>query len=300
MDVSIIIVSYNTKDLLKRCLSSIFNLTKGVSFEVIVVDNASSDDSVEYVKDQRSKIKNLFLIENSKNLGFGRANNQGAKIAKGHYIFIFNSDAYLKGNALPGLVSFMDKNPKIGVLGPLILNPDGSIQQTVGFFPDLPQVFYWMSFLDDLPTGDILKPYHVDHDRFYKSERAVDWVTGAAMFIRSEAIEKSGGFDENIFLYGEDMELCYRIKGAGYKIKFSPVASVIHLGQGSLERAQIGAIVGEYKAILYFYQKYKNNTQIQILKLLLKFGALLRILIFGIIQGRKELQRAYIRAFTLV
>ncbi len=293
MDLSIIVVSFNTKELLEKCLTSIFKFLKGVNFEVIVVDNASTDGSAQVAK----SFKSVRVIENKKNLGFGTANNQGAKVATGKWLFFFNSDAYFTDNSLPELLQRLEKDAKIGAAGPLILNPDRSIQQSVGFFPHLPQVFYWMSFLDDLPRGDLLKPYHVDHDRFYKRERQVDWVTGAAMFVRRDVFESLGGFDEKIFLYGEDVDLCYRIKKVGFKVIFSPAAIVIHLGRGSSKLINIPAIVGEYSGVLYFYKKSKGTLAQILLKILLKAGAILRILIFGVILGRKELLKAYWRAF---
>ena len=194
--LSIIIVSFNTKGLLEKCLTSVFKFVKGVTFEIIVVDNASADDSPRLISERYPQAK---LISNKKNLGFGIANNQGAAEARGRYLLFLNSDAYLIDNSLVKLIRFLDDNTKIGVAGPLILNPDNSIQQSVGFFPNLPQVFYWMSFLDDLPGGQFLKPYHVDHDSFYKKERQVDWVTGAAMIVMRKLFVKIGGFDKNIF-----------------------------------------------------------------------------------------------------
>lgn len=292
-EISIIIVSFNTKNLLKKCLASIFKFLKGVNFEVIVVDNASSDDSGQVAK----SFDVVRVIENKKNLGFGTANNQGARIAAGNWLFFFNSDAYLIDNSLLKLLDRLDKDQKIAVAGPLILNPNRSIQQSVGFFPHLPQVFYWMSFLDDLPGGEMFSPYHVDHDRFYKKEQKVDWVTGAAMLVRRDVFEKISGFDEKIFLYGEDVDLCYRIKKVGFEVTFSPLAKIVHLGRGSHKGQNIGAIVGEYSGVLYFYKKYKGTLAQILLKILLKVGAVLRILIFGVILGRKELLKAYARAF---
>jgi len=297
VELSIIIVSFNTKELLKKCLGSIFKHTKGISFEVIVVDNASTDSSTKMVEDEFPQVK---LIENKENVGFGRGNNQGIEKSQGKYIFLFNSDAYLEENVCPKLAEFMDRNPQIGVLAPQILNPNHTIQQSCGFLPNLPQIFYWMSFLDDLPGGQFLKPYHVDHDSFYKSQHEVGWVTGAAITLRREALEKSGLFDENIFLYGDEVELCKRIKNAGFKVVLSPVANVIHLGRGSMERKNIGAIVGEYKGLLYYYQKHKARWQKTALIILLKFGAILRFIVFGLILGRKELREAYFQAFQAV
>lgn len=296
VELSIIVISFNTKELLRKCLSSIFKLTKGISFEVIVVDNASSDDSAQVAK----SFERVRLIQNKENLGFGKANNQGIESAKGKYIFLFNSDAYLEENVLSKLVKLLDQNSRIGALAPQILNPNHTIQQSSGFLPDLPQVFYWMSFLDDLPCGQFLKPYHVDHDSFYKKQHEVGWITGAAMMLRREALEKSGLFDEKIFLYGEEVELCKRIKDAGFKVILSPVANIFHLGRGSMERKNIGAIVGEYRGLLYYYQKHKKKWQKATLIWFLKFGAILRFIVFGWILGRKELREAYFKAFSAV
>jgi len=293
MDLSIIIVSWNTKKLIVRCLESIFKFTKGISFEIIVVDNASSDNTEQIIK----KFPEVELIQNRKNLGFGTANNQGIKIAKGRYLCFLNPDTFLVENSFEKLVKYLDTKPKVGVLGPKLLNPDKSSQQSVGFFPHLPQVFWWMTFIDDLPFGEKLKPYHVDHDRFYQKEQQVDWVTGAVMVVRREVFDKVNGFDENVFLYGEEWELCFRIKKQGFEVLYTPVTKIVHLGRASMQSANIGAITGEYKAILYFYQKHKTKLEKFFVLILLKMGALLRILVFGLILRRKELLKTYWSAF---
>jgi len=293
MDVSIVIVNFNTKDFLKKCLLSIFKFTKGIKFEVIVVDNLSSDSSIEMLRKDFREVK---VIENKDNLGFGTGNNQGAKIAVGRYLCFLNPDVILTENSLEKMFKKLGKNTEIAVCGPKILNPEKVVQQSVGFFPDLPQVFWWMTFIDDLPFGKLLKPYHVDHDSFYQKEQEVDWVTGAAMMVRREVFEKVSGFDEKIFLYGEEVELCYRIKKDGFKILYFPDTKVIHIGQASTN-GNIVAITGEYKAVLYFYEKYKSIYAKLFAYLLLELGALARILIFGFLKGNSKLLKAYWEAF---
>ena len=204
MDLSVIIVNWNTKKLLDRCLTSIFKFTSALDFEVSVVDNGSQDGSQALVK---QKFPRVMLIPNKDNLGFTKANNQGIKIANGEYILLLNSDTYLIENSLKKLVDNAKNLDNLGALGPQLLNEDQTIQQSAGFFPHLPQVLYWMCFLDDLPGGMILKPYHIDHDSFYQKDRQVDWVTGAAILVPRRVIGKIGGLDENIFMYVEDMEL---------------------------------------------------------------------------------------------
>jgi GT2 family glycosyltransferase len=202
MDVSIIIVNWNTKKLLHDCLASIYKFTRDIDFEVIVVDNGSSDKSSDMVKKDFPQVK---LVINKDNLGFTKANNKGIKIAKGKYILLLNSDTYLVENSLKKLITIANQKEKVGAIGPLLLNEDKSVQQSVGFFPHLPQVLWWMSFLDDLPFGYLLKPYHVNHDLFYKKPEDVDWVTGAAILVPRKVIDKVGLLDEQIFMYGEEV-----------------------------------------------------------------------------------------------
>ncbi len=296
MDISVIVVNYNTKKLTEDCISSVYKLTRGVRFEVIVIDNASKDGSQEYLK---KKFPQVTFILNKENLGFARANNQGVKIAKGEYVLFLNSDAYFIENSLAKLVSKAKKIEGIAVLAPTILNVDKTIQQSVGFFPHIPQLFYWMSFLDDLPFGEKLKPYHVDHDSFYKNENVIDWATGAALLVVKAALVKLGAFDKNIFMYGEDVELCYRIKKAKLKIIYTPLTRIVHIGSGSSGKISKNAFIGEFIGVIYFYKKYRGNISLQILRLFLKMGALARILIFSLL-GRKELAKFYAEALKVV
>lgn len=296
MDLSIIVVNYNTKALLDQCLKSVFKFTKGIRFEVIVVDNNSGDGSIELLKKKFPQVK---LILNKSNLGFTKANNQGIKVTKGDYILLLNSDTYLLENSLKKLVEKCQSVENLGVIGPLLLNEDRSTQQSVGFFPHLPQVFWWMSFIDDLPGGTFLKSFHVDHDSFYKKDQKVDWVTGAALLIPRSVIKKVGFLDEKIFMYGEEVEWCWRIKKANFNIYFSPITQIVHIGRGSSGKISTSAFIGEYKSVLYFYKKYKSQSALQIARILLKMGALARILIFSLL-GRRELTKSYVEAFKVV
>lgn len=295
MDLSVIIVNWNTKKLLEDCLESVFKFTQDISFEVMVVDNGSNDNSRQMVKSKFPKVK---LIANKKNLGFTKANNQGMNVAKGDYVLLLNSDTYLIENSLKKLVEFARAKENLGAVGPLLLNTDKSIQQSVGFFPHLPQTFFWLSFLDDLPFGQNLKPYHMDHDLFYKKENEVDWVTGAAYLVPKYVIDKIGLLDEKIFMYGEEVEWSYRIKKAGYKIFFTPTTKIVHIGRGSSGKISSRAIVGEFEGLIYFYKKHKGFLALQILRIFLKIGALARIVIFAVL-GRFELAKCYVQSFKV-
>jgi len=295
MDISVIIVNWNTKKLTGDCLSSINKYTKWIRYEVILVDNASTDGSQKYLQ---KKFPQVRFILNKENLGFGKANNQGVKIAKGRYVLFLNSDTYLLENSLKILIKKADRTENLGALGPLLLNEDKSIQQSVGFFPHLPQIFYWMSFIDDLPGGTLLKPYHVDHDSFYKKEHEVDWLTGAALLIPRKIFDQVGGFDEKIFLYGEDIDLCRRIKDQNYRIIYSPVSKIVHIRGGSSNRISTRAFIGEYQGLKYLYKKFKGPISLQILSLFLKIVALARVVIFGAL-GKKELSKAYVEVLKV-
>lgn len=295
MDVSFIIVNYNTKKLTGKAIESIYNFAKNLRFEIILIDNNSQDGSVQYLKKTFPKVK---IIENNENLGFGKANNQGIKEAKGEFIYLFNSDAYLIDDSTENLIKKAKEIKELGAIAPLILNEDRSIQQSGGFFPTIEKIFWWMTFLDDLPFGLMLSPYHIDHDRFYQKERELDWITGAAMVIPKAVYNKVGGFDENIFMYGEDIDLSFKIKKSNLKIIFSPISRLVHLGQGSSNKISKNAILGEYTGIIYFYKKYHSWFALQMLVLILKMGALLRIIAFGLL-GRKELVKIYAEALKV-
>ncbi|HSX18575.1 MAG TPA: glycosyltransferase, partial [Candidatus Saccharimonadales bacterium] len=185
MDVSFIIVNWNTKKLTEQAIASLYKYAKGITFEVIVVDNGSTDGSQRIVKNKFPKVN---LIENKDNLGFATANNQGIKIAKGEFVFLFNSDAYLVDESIKNLVKRAREIPNLGAIAPKILKPDRSIQQSAGFQPDLIRILFWMTFIDDLPLGQLLRPYHIDHDSFYQKEHEVDWLTGAALMVPKAVI----------------------------------------------------------------------------------------------------------------
>ena len=296
MEVTFIIVNYKTKELVARGIDSILKFAKGFAWEIIVVDNNSKDGSVEFLK---KKYPNVKVVAEKENLGFGKGNNIGIKQAKGDYLFFFNSDAYLIDTSLSKLISRTREINNLGAISPLILNPDKSIQQSGGYFPTLLKIFLWMSFIDDLPGGAMLKPFHIDHDSFYTKERELDWITGAAFMVPSKVLKKVGDFDPDIFMYGEDVELCYRIKKAGFKIVMDPEAKIVHIGQGSSGKTPRSAILGEYKTILHVYQKHQGKGSLQMARIFLKIGGLLRTLVFSLL-GRKELSQIYAEAVKTV
>ena len=288
MKLSIIIVSYNTKDLLKNCLDSLqkFGIKQS---EIIVVDNASSDESVAMVKKSFSKVK---IITNKKNTGFAVANNQGIKSSKGDYILLLNSDTLVKKGALSNLTSYIDSHPNVGIASPKLLNADGTIQPAGGALPGLFNLITWFLFLDHLPyTSEFVDPYHQNQSQFYQKTRLTGWVPGTAMLIRSDVIKKIGVLDEKIFMYAEDIDFCLRAQKAGYDIGLVSNSEVVHLGQGSGSKEK--ALTGEISGLIYLDKKHKPFWQQLVLKLIIKKGALLRMLVFGTILANKPKYEIY-------
>lgn len=303
IDLSVVIVSFNTKDITLDCIKSVVKNTKGIEYEVIVVDNASKDGSVPAIKKLAKKHKAIQLIEKKKNLGFSGGNNIGIKNAKGEYILFLNSDTIVNDNVLCEMVKWMEKNESIGVSSCSLLNKDGSQQGTGGYFPTLIRVFSWMT-IQDLPLVDsIIKPFHPMKSKnyssgsnFFDSERELDWITGAYMLFRREVIKDIGNFDEEYFMYTEEVDLCYRVKLKGWKIVYNPKWSIIHLGGAS--GTHEGSVLQEFNGVKRFYKKFYPKWQYPILRFLLKLGALLRIVAFRVVEGKGS-ANIYRKAFNV-
>jgi hypothetical protein len=228
--LSIRVVSYNTKDLLEQCINSVSSGTKGLPYEIIIVDNASVDGSPEIVK---AKFKEVRLIVNTKNLGFAKANNQAMKIAEGKYFLLLNSDAIVKESAIEKLVNFMESNPKAAVAGPKILNYDETLQNKGYYFPSILLSFFTLIKLHKVISEKIRRKlfpqFYWDEDKIKK----VDWLSGCCLVLRKTAVYKIGSLSEDFFMYGEDLEWCFRAKQNGYEVWYVPTSVVKHLNQGS-------------------------------------------------------------------
>ena len=301
MKLSIIIISFNTSSLLQNCLTSVYKAIAsaklGSTAEIIVVDNCSSDDSVKMIRTDFPDVK---LIENKSNAGFSEANNQGIRVSCGDFILLLNSDTVVAKNSFLKLLEAAGKDHKIGVAGPKLVNYDQTLQQSLGFFPDLHKLFYWMTFIDDLPVlSYILHPYHSKNLRFYNKFSFPDWVTGACMLLRKKAIRDAGLLDSKIFMYGEEVEWCFRIKQAGFKVIYTPHAVVKHL-KGRSGEGSLSGILEEFKSLIYYYKKHKTKTELILLTIILKIGILLRFVIFGIILRNSKKRLIYAKAFEMV
>lgn len=295
LDLSIIILSYNTKDLTLACLRSIFKYTKGVNFEIIVVDNHSSDDSVSAIK-KFATGKPVKLMASSKNLGFAAGNNLGSKSARGRYLLFLNSDTYLKKNILKPILNFADQQPNLGALSCRLKNKDGSTQPTGGFFPSLSNIFAWQFFLDDLPLiSSFFKSIH-PKSSFYHTHQQPDWLTGAFLLVPTDLFTQIKGFDPHFFMYVEDIEICYRLHQLHKTIHYLPQFDLVHLGGASASSGY--SLIQEAKNISYFFQKHHTSLQAGLVRLFIRLGSLLRILVFGIMSANVQKTKIYWTIFT--
>ena len=231
--LSVIVVSWNTRDVLRRCLASVSRHLAGADYECLVVDNASVDGSPEMVAHEFPAVQ---LLRQPTNAGFGAGCNAGMRTARGRYFLLLNSDTELLDDGALRLVARLEASAGVGVVGPRIVLGDGRLQASARRFPSLGRLLLaslWLHRL--LPPARaarlLLGPYW-DH----AEEREADWVVGAAMFVRREVFEETGGFDERIFLYGEEVEWCRRIRARGWSVLFSPLGSVRHLNHQSTDR----------------------------------------------------------------
>jgi len=228
MELSIIIVNWNTRELLAQCLTSIYAHPLNCEFEIWVVDNASSDRSAQMVRERFSSVR---LIENRENVGFARANNQAIRESMGRYVLLLNSDTQVCGNGLTLLVEFMESHPRIGITGAKLLNPDGSFQSSYANFPTLISELMNAAGLSRWVRG-LHNPSCEPADS--TQPHSVDWVSGACLIVRRKAIEEVGLLDEEYFMYGEEMDWCYRMNQHGWRVSLMPEVQVIHLvGQSS-------------------------------------------------------------------
>lgn len=267
--VSVVIVNWNTKDLLAQCLESLKKNTHHLTYEMIVVDNASGDGSPEMVKE---KFPDVTLIPNRENRGFGRANNQGLQIAQGKYILFLNSDVVVSDSCLDRMYKFMEENPEVGASSCKLLNPDGTLQHSCRKFPDFKTFFPMLLGLRSLfPHLKVFRDYQMlDWD--HSDIREVDQIMGSFMFIRKKALDQVGGFDERFWMYFEEVDLCLRLHQGGWKIVHYPSASAVHfLSQSAGQWREAKKIYEFHQSMLKYFHKNKSFFSYAILYVFSQF-----------------------------
>lgn len=272
--LSIIIVNWNTKQLLQQCLDSVIKHTS-CTYEIIVVDNGSTDGSQQLAK----KYQQVKLIANQGNTGFTKANNQGIKQATGKYILLLNSDTQLHQDTFTSMSNYLENHPQVGIIGPRLLNRDGSLQPSAGNLPQLWGIFANQGIpLHIIPHSYKLFPIlKVKDPGYYANTHTVGWVSGACFMIRQQLADQIGLLDENIFMYVEETEWCKRATDAGYQVIYYPETSIYHLEGASSRTGRTGPILGVYKGLYYYFNKHQPAWQLSILTIILKGGALLRL-----------------------
>ncbi|KKQ67178.1 MAG: glycosyltransferase [Candidatus Daviesbacteria bacterium GW2011_GWA2_38_24] len=296
-DLAVIILNYNTNKLTQDCIRSVLKNTKDIKYEIWVVDNASTDKSVEEIKKNFPEIN---LIENKENGGFSKGNNLALKKAKVKYYLLLNSDTIVLDNALKNLVDFAKEN-NFDIVSCKLLNNDKSFQPNVGNLPKGLSLISWITGLDDIfnKFNFNIGTYHLQDEKFYKNGMEVGWVGGTAMLIGSEVIEKIGYLDENIFMYAEDVDYCWRAQKAGFKVGWTNKAEIIHLGGGSSHSPKFNQWKGEFKGLLYIYQKYYGRIFAAFLKLLFYIFIAARALGF-LLLGKLNHTKTYVQVFTQI
>ncbi len=267
IDLSVTIVNYNTKDLLKQCIKSIYNTTKEITFEIIVVDNASTDGSVEMLKKEFPDVK---VIANKENLFFTRAHNQALRISKGRYLMILNSDTVILDGAFDKIVKFMDEHPECGACGPKLVGPDMKHQWSGEKFPTLLYAFFDVLLLNTIFPKNPVKSKRLQRTWNRNTTTEVDTVSGACMLVRKNVIDKVGILDENFLSYWEEIDWCKRIKDNGWKIFFISDAVIIHFWEISMNKH--GKEKKErifYNSMLYYYKKHFGSIISFLLKTIL-------------------------------
>jgi len=229
MDLSIVIINWNTRSMLRDCLHSVYDNAPKSSFEILVVDNASTDGSPEMVSREFPKVR---LLCNSQNLGFAAANNRALKVAGGSYMLLLNSDTLVRGNVLEQSLKFMRDNSQVGAMGCRVLNADGSLQHSTSQFPSLLNLSLQTLGLDRVSSVPFLQRYRMlNWNR--ETTRSVDTISGCFMMVRSKCIEDVGLLDDSFFFFGEETDWCRRIRTAGWGVSFAPVGEITHFGGGS-------------------------------------------------------------------
>jgi len=291
MKLSIIILSFNTKDLTIECINSIADLYReelknNNDFEIILVDNNSNDGTVDAISKLKSQNLNLTVVQNKQNLGFSKGCNLGAKHAKGEYLLFLNSDTQVKDKGFLKMLDFLQNDPKVGILGGRMLNSDGAIQSSSGRFYNL------FNLLLVLLGGERLGLIRQAPEKIQR----VDFVSGGCMMVKKTTFQKIGGFEEKLFMYMEDMELCYRAKTMGFLSFYFPEVNVIHKERGSSNKTF--AVINIYKGILFFYSKYKPGWQYKTARFLLLAKSFI-LTNTGRLMGNKYLVETYAKTLEL-
>lgn len=293
LDLAVLILTYNTKDLTLRCLEKIFENKWKHKIGVWLLDNGSSDGSYEAISE---KFKDVNLMRAEKNLGFSKGNNLVLKevYKKARYIFLLNSDTEVLADSLDKLVDFAEKE-KFDICSCKLLNPDGSFQPNGGSLPTPLSLFIWLSGLDDI-VGSVLRvdSYQQRNQDYYRKNEELGWVSGTAILIKVDVFNKIGFLDDKIFMYGEDVDFCWRAKRVGFRVGWTDKAEIIHIGGASSLSPKFKQWRGELIGLLYLYKKYYGELAAIALKVLIYIFVSLRAIAFSLL-GKIDYGKTYFK-----
>jgi N-acetylglucosaminyl-diphospho-decaprenol L-rhamnosyltransferase len=298
MNLSILIVNWNTRALLAQCLDSIYTYPPTCPFEVWVVDNASSDGSLSMLRERFPQVR---LIANHENLGFAAANNQAIRQSAGRYVLLLNPDTELNPSALQHLVEFMDSHPEAGAVGARLLNPDGSLQVTCYPTPTVWREFFRLFYLDFLHPKSTYRMECWNTDL----PRRVDTIQGACLLLRKPALDQVGLLDQDFFMYSEDIDLCIRLGQAGWQLYWLPQAEVLHYGGQSSKQVPEAMFLHLYQAKLACIRKHHGRLAALAYRMVLLPASLPRLALIPLSrleshprrQQHNNLRRNYQRLF---
>jgi GT2 family glycosyltransferase len=270
--LSIVLVCWNNKEYLDPCLKSLYDTGMRNSFDVVVVDNGSTDGSQQMLAEKYPQVK---IIQNEGNLGLGKASNQGIEATQGRHVLLLNNDTIVNGAAFDAMVDFLEQNPRVGAVGGKVLNPDGSVQSCYNHFSTL-----WEEFLIATRLGELFRPGYpsVTNEDEIKS---VDWMTSACLMVRRATLDEVGLLDENYFIYGDEVDLQYRIKKAGWEIYYLPNAATIHYGGRSMTRWPRRKLV--YRGKMLFYRKHYGFLRTLLLRVMLGVLSFVKMMVWAVI-----------------
>lgn len=298
IDLSIVILNWNVRELLDRCLASL--RSDHYALEIIVVDNASRDDSVAIV---REKYPQVTLIANTENRGFTGGNNQGIAASRGRYVMVLNPDTEVLGDALDRMVRYLDEHPDVGALGPQLLNPDRSIQSSRRRFPTLTTAFFESTWLQGVAPRGILTRYYMA-DVVPDHTHEVDWLNGACTALRREVLDQVGVYDaQNFFMYSEELDLCRRVKEAGWKIVYLPEAQVVHYVGKSSDQAVAARHIYFQTSKVHYFRKWQGAFRANLLRVFLLGSYVWQIgleSLKGLLGSKRELRQQRVKVYWQV
>ncbi len=256
-DLSVILVSFNDRKHLEKCLQSLKGFPPEVALEIVLVDNNSSDGSPDLIKNKFPEVK---LLCASENLGFAKACNLGILASSGEFVLFLNSDTIAEVQALSVLLDEMKRNPSIGAVGPALLSEQGTYQVSFGKRVD---------FFSEFIQKGFFNLYYAKKLKSDKKVREVGWLSAACLLVRREALEEAGCFDENYFLYFEDIDLCYKIRQEGWTLRFCPQVQISHIGGTSTSAVKNSSRYHYRKSQIYFYRKHNSRLSQSMLRVYL-------------------------------